>query len=127
VEQQAETLIPSFPNTRTVEFYSKRSASGYWGYPAFVQSALEDLGLVEIRINPVMWTHGADTPAECAKMMWQLVKLKTMIAFGGMGEQTRVEGWKLFGTITEILQAEFGDGPVRLSTVALVVTARLPE
>jgi hypothetical protein len=74
-----------------------------------------------------MWTHGADTAVECVRTLWQLVKFKAMMAFGGPGEEARVEGWKLFEKMAEVLRAEGGEGPVKVSVVALIITARKPE
>lgn len=103
------------------------SANGYWGSPAFVRSTLEGLGLVDIKIEPAMWVHGGNSPVETAKMMWLLYKIKAMMAFGGPNEMARVEGWKLFDKLEQVLRAEFGDGPAKVSTVALIITARKPE
>jgi hypothetical protein len=123
--QQATSLLPTFPNTSTVEAYTRVSANGYWHDRGYVRAQLEALGLVDIKIESTLFTHGANSAAECAKMMWILVKIRSM-ALGG-GEASRVEGWKLFDKIAEVLRLEQGDGPVKVSMVALVVTARKPE
>lgn len=123
--QEACTLIPSFPNTRTTEMSTRMNANGYWHDRTFIRSTLEGLGMTDIKINALPYVHEAPTAGEMARTLWPVVKMVAM-AFGG-GEASRIGGWHIFEKVEEVLKLEFGDGPVKVRTVAMVVTATKPE
>jgi hypothetical protein len=125
--QEAQSLLPAFPNTRTVESANRAFATGYWHDPRFVRETLEKLGMEDIKVETVPYVHEAESAAAMAKTMWPVVGMVSMMGMGGPGEKARVEGWKMFGKIEEVLKMQFGEGPVRVTTVALVATAKKPE
>lgn len=98
------------------------AANGYWYDRTFIRDTLAKVGFVNVEINALNYRHTSKHNAkEFAKAMRPVVKLWT-----GRWADPAKGGWEMFKRIEEVLQAEFGDKPVGVWSVALIVTAKKP-
>ncbi|WVW85847.1 hypothetical protein I302_107885 [Kwoniella bestiolae CBS 10118] len=119
VIQRAISLLPSYPLTDPLP-----SPGGEpWSHPRYLHKTLLEQGLEDIRIEPFEYVHTAHSPGEMTYKMKSIVPYVTF----QWGDEREELGWKLFEIIEETLRREQGDGPVRLVSVAIVVSARKPE
>lgn len=91
----------------------------YWHDREFIQSTLAELGFIDIQIKNFDFNH----TAENAKVMaWET---RILIQFWMLFANWRDEdSWGMFEKIEEVLRKDFGDGPVKVRSVAMLVTAK---
>ncbi|WVW85846.1 hypothetical protein I302_107884 [Kwoniella bestiolae CBS 10118] len=116
--QRSIALLPSFPLIPP-----SPPPGGSWSHPEFVRKILTDNGLTGIKIEPYHFVQEARSPADMARKMLPVVPIMT----AKWGEDRQELGWKVFEKIEEVLTAEKGHGPVKIWSVALIVTAKKPQ
>ncbi|KAK6910674.1 hypothetical protein I203_104706 [Kwoniella mangroviensis CBS 8507] len=116
--QLAISLLPSYPLIPP-----SPPPGGAWSHPRYIQQILTDHGLVDIQIEPYEFVQTADSPGDMARKMHPVVPILT----AKWGEERQELGWKVFEKVEELLRREQGEGPVKIWSVALVVTAKKPN
>lgn len=123
--QEAATLIPLAPNSRTIESSNFMLSKGYWHDRSFIRKTLEELEMKDIKIETYHTLHQADNGREFAKNTRIVVKVITSLWPKEIREKY---GWEMFENIEKIMnERKIGDGDkVGIRSVVLVVTAKKP-
>ncbi|WWC90912.1 uncharacterized protein L201_005850 [Kwoniella dendrophila CBS 6074] len=115
--QHAIALLPNYPFNP-----NPPPPGGNWMHPQWLKQTLESKGMKDIKIEPYEFTQTAESAAEMSRKMHHVVKIVT----SKWGSEQRELGWKVFEKIEDLLIREQGKGPVKITSVALIVTARKP-
>lgn len=118
--QHAASLIPTAPNMRTTDSAVMPRENGYWHDRSFIRQTLIDLGLTEIRIEPLDFRQKGKDARDWSRKMRVVVKVYT----SSWEQESR---WETFSRIEEVLRGDYGDGEAWVRSVACVVTAKKPS
>ncbi|WWC71757.1 uncharacterized protein I206_105716 [Kwoniella pini CBS 10737] len=115
--QHAIALLPYYPLLPP-----SPTPGGQWTHPEYLRQILQEEGMTEIEINPYEFIQTALNTEDMARKMHHVVKIVT----NSWGIEQQELGWKVFEKIEELLRRNQGDGEVKITSVALIITAKKP-